>query len=169
MSSVLFPDKEYNSIHDIPFKELYDQGYRGIILDIDNTVVEHGAPADEKAIEFFNKLRSLGFKTYILSNNKEQRASGFAQAVGSPFIARANKPLPGNYRFAAQEMGCTAENTIFIGDQIFTDISGAKLAGIKAFLVKPIYRDPEIQIVIKRFFEKIVLYFYHHSKSCDKS
>ena len=57
-------------------------------------------------------------------------------------------------------MGTDTTNTIFIGDQIFTDVYGANLAGIRTILVKPIHPKEEIQIVLKRYLEKIVLYFY---------
>ena len=62
-------------------------------------------------------------------------------------------------------MGCKRENTLFVGDQLFTDIWGAKKAGICTILVKPIDKKEEIQIVLKRYLEKIVLYFYEKEKS----
>ena len=61
-------------------------------------------------------------------------------------------------------MGTDVTNTIFIGDQLFTDVWGAKRTGIRNILVKPIHPKEEIQIVLKRKLEKIVLYFYKKSK-----
>lgn len=65
-------------------------------------------------------------------------------------------------------MGTTPENTIFIGDQLFTDVYGAKRAGIRNILVKPIHPKEEIQIVLKRYLEKIVLHFYRKEKDKRK-
>ena len=56
------------------------------------------------------------------------------------------------------------ENTLFVGDQLFTDVWGAKRTGIKSILVKPIHPKEEIQIVLKRYLEKIVLFFYKRSE-----
>ena len=61
-------------------------------------------------------------------------------------------------------MGTTPENTLFVGDQLFTDVWGAKRAGIYSILVKPIHPKEEIQIVLKRYLEKIVLFFYYRQK-----
>ena len=59
-----------------------------------------------------------------------------------------------------ERLGTQEKNTLFVGDQLFTDVWGAKKAGIRTFLVKPIHPREEIQIVLKRFLEKIVLLFY---------
>ena len=107
--------------------------------DIDNTLVTHGAPADERACALFAHLKELGFQCMLLSNNKEPRVKMFNDAVHVSYIYKAGKPKPGNYRRAMQEMGTDATNTIFVGDQIFTDVYGANLAGIRTILVKPIH------------------------------
>ena len=159
-----YPDHEKDSVYKLDFEGLYVKGYRGIIFDIDNTLVPHGAPADKQAIRLFKRLHRIGFETMLLSNNKEPRVQSFANQVGSKYIFRANKPAAGGYQRAMGEMGTTKENTIFVGDQLFTDVWGAKKQGIETWLVKPIHPKEEIQIVIKRKFEKIVLYFYHKNK-----
>ena len=81
--------------------------------------------------------------------------------IGEHFIENAHKPSVKNYIRAMELLGTDRSNTIFIGDQLFTDIYGAKRAGIRNILVKPIDSKEEIQIVLKRYLEKIVLYFYH--------
>ena len=63
-----------------------------------------------------------------------------------------------------EKMGTNTENTLFVGDQLFTDVYGARRAGLKSILVKPIHPKEEIQIVLKRYLEKIVLYFYKKQK-----
>ena len=148
----------------IDYEALYEKGYRGIIYDVDNTLVPHGAPADERALALFERLRVIGFQTVLLSNNKEPRVKSFAGQVGSKYIFKANKPAKGGYEKAMELMGTAKETTLFVGDQLFTDVWGAKRAGIETYLVKPIHPKEEIQIVLKRKLEWIVLYFYHKQK-----
>lgn len=155
-----------DSTYEIDFDGLYEKGYRGIIFDIDNTLVPHGAPADERAKALFSHLKALGYQCMLLSNNKEPRVKMFNDAVEVSYIFKAGKPKPGNYRRAMELMGTNPKNTIFVGDQIFTDVYGANLAGIRTILVKPIHPKEEIQIVLKRYLEKIVLYFYR--RKCRK-
>lgn len=158
--SFLFPGEYIDSTYVIDFKKLYDQGYRAVIFDVDNTLVPHGEPADERAIAFFKELKEIGFSSMLLSNNKEPRVKMFHDATGVDYIYKANKPMPANYRKAMELMGSKKENTLFVGDQIFTDVMGGNLAGIRTILVKPIHPKEEIQIVLKRIPEKLVLFFY---------
>ena len=88
----------------------------------------------------------------------------FDKVAASHYIYKAGKPNPKNYQKAMEWMGCDRTNTLFVGDQIFTDVYGANLAGIYSILVKPIHPKEEIQIVLKRYLEKIVLYFYKRRK-----
>ncbi|MDY6104198.1 MAG: YqeG family HAD IIIA-type phosphatase [Acetatifactor sp.] len=163
MLQTFYPSTECNSTYDIDFQRMYDLGYRGIIFDIDNTLVPHGAPADEKAIALFEKLREIGFQTLLLSNNKEPRVKSFCEQVGSDYIFKAGKPKKTGYKKAMERMGTTKETTFFVGDQLFTDVWGAKRTGLYSVLVKPIHPKEEIQIVLKRYLERIVLFFYHRS------
>ena len=91
MLKAFYPDRIAESAYEIPYDYYYAQGIRGVIFDIDNTLVPHGAPADKRAAELFADLRDLGLHTCLLSNNKEPRVSPFAQAVGSPYIYKAGK------------------------------------------------------------------------------
>ncbi|MCR4928217.1 MAG: YqeG family HAD IIIA-type phosphatase [Lachnospiraceae bacterium] len=161
---ILYPTDEAISCESIDFEKLYKKGYRGIIFDIDNTLVPHGAPADKKAIEFFKYLKKTGFKTCLISNNSKERVLPFAKAVGAKAVWKANKPAGRNYLLACRQMKTDRTNTVFVGDQIFTDVLGANLAGIPSILVEPIHPKEEIQIVLKRYLEKIVLFFYHRKK-----
>ena len=159
-----YPDHEIDSAYEINYEDLYQKGYRGIIYDIDNTLVPHGAPADERAVALFRRLREIGYRTILLSNNKEPRVRSFCDQVGSLYIFKAGKPKTEGYRNAMERMGTTPEDTLFVGDQLFTDVWGAKKAGIVTYLVKPIHPKEEIQIVLKRRLEWIVLFFYHRQK-----
>lgn len=162
--STFYPNEIKDSTYEIPFAEWREKGYKGVIFDVDNTLVPHGADADERSIALFKQLKELGFQTMLLSNNKEPRVKRFNEKIGSKYIYKAGKPGLKNYRKAVELMGTTPENTLFVGDQLFTDVWGAKRAGIYSILVKPIHPKEEIQIVLKRYLEKIVLYFYYKQK-----
>ncbi len=157
MFKLFYPDHYVSSTYTIRYKDLYEKGYRGLLFDIDNTLVPHNAPADERAILFFQKLHRIGFQTMIVSNNKEPRVKSFCDAVGAGYIYKANKPLKSGYLKAMAVMETAPHNTVFIGDQIFTDTLGAKALGILTYLVMPIDPKEEIQIVLKRIPERWIL------------
>ena len=115
-------------------------------------------------VRLFGRLKSLGYQCCLLSNNQLARVEMFNRDVQVHFIENAHKPSVKNYRRAMELMGTDETTTIFVGDQIFTDIYGANRAGIRTILVKPIHPKEEIQIVLKRYLEKIVLFFYKRRK-----
>lgn len=160
MFNKFFPDEYMASTYMISFEKLFEEGYRGVIFDIDNTLVPHGAPADERAKKLFARLEKIGFQSCLLSNNQEPRVKMFNQDIQTNYIYNAHKPSTKNYVKAMEKMGTNKENTLFVGDQLFTDVWGAKRAGIRNILVKPIHPKEEIQIVLKRYLERIVLFFY---------
>lgn len=164
MLEQFYPKEWVDSTYVIPWEEWHEKGIRGVIFDIDNTLVPHDAPADGRAIELFECLHSLGYGTCLLSNNKEPRVKSFADRVHSPYIYKAGKPGVKGYRKAMELMGTDAGTTLFVGDQLFTDVYGANRAGIYGILVKPINPKEEIQIVLKRYLEAIVLYFYRRRR-----
>ncbi len=165
MFEMFFPDEYVASTYVIPFEKLYEEGYRGIIFDIDNTLVPHGAPADKRAKKLFEKLKEIGFECCLLSNNQEPRVKMFNEEIQVHYIFDAHKPSVKNYQKAMEIMKTDLSTTIFVGDQLFTDVWGAKRTGIRNILVKPIHPREEIQIVLKRKLEKIVLYFYRKQKA----
>lgn len=163
MFDMFFPDRYVVSTYVINFEQLYSEGYRGLIFDIDNTLVPHGAPADKRAAALFDRLKKLGFACCLISNNQEPRVKMFNQDIQVDYIYNAHKPSTKNYVKAMEIMGTDRGNSLFIGDQLFTDVWGAKRAGIANILVKPIHPKEEIQIVLKRYLEKVVLHYYKKS------
>ena len=153
----------------LDFGEYYKKGYRGIIFDIDNTLVPHGAPADARSIELIGRLKEMGFGVVFLSNNKEPRVKMFNDAVHAEYIYKAGKPGKKGYLKAMEMMGTGRENTLFVGDQLFTDVWGARNTGIFSILVCPMDKKEEIQIVLKRYLEKIVLAFYRRKCAAAKT
>ncbi len=169
MFEKFFPDETVSSTYEIDFESLYEEGFRGILFDIDNTLVEHGMGANSQAVELFGRLKKIGFECCLISNNKKKRVKSFNEQIGAHMIFDAHKPSRKNYFYAMELMGTDRDNTLFVGDQLFTDIWGAKRSGIRNILVKPISKKEEIQIVIKRVFEKIILSEYRSKKKRKKA
>ena len=124
-----FPDEYLDSAYVIDYEKLYREGYRGLLFDIDNTIVPHGAPADERARKLFEKLRGIGFRYCFVSNNQKPRVEPFAKAVEGNFIENAHKPAVKNYKKACQVIQTEPDRTIFVGDQLFTDILRSEAGG----------------------------------------
>lgn len=168
MFEKFFPDRYVASTYVIDFEKLYKNGIRGLIFDIDNTLVPHGAPADERAIRLFKRLKEIGFSCCLISNNQEKRVRIFNEPIQVDYVYNAHKPSTKNYKKAMEIMGTDVSDTVFIGDQLFTDVWGAKRTGIPSILVRPIHPKEEIQIVLKRYLENIVLHFYKKSLEKEK-
>lgn len=168
MFQFFYPSEYINSAYDIDYESFYKKGYRAVIFDIDNTLVPHGAPSDERSSALIKRLKALGMQVFLLSNNKEERVRIFDAGRGLPYIHKAGKPFRKNYLKAMERMGTDCTNTLFVGDQLFTDVWGAKRSGIYHILVKPMNPKEEIQIVLKRKLEKIVLHEYMKKKCTSK-
>lgn len=160
MLRIFYPKRIADSAYIIDYELLYKEGYRGIIFDIDNTLVEHGADASERAIELISRLKRMGFQVCLISNNQEERVMRFNKDINVKYIFNAKKPARKSYIMATKLMGTTIDDTVFIGDQLFTDVFGANRIGMMSYFVKPIGPKEEIQIVIKRKLERIVLKHY---------
>lgn len=159
-----FPCAYADSVFSIDFKRLFDKGYRGIIFDIDNTLVHHGDDATPEVEELFFKLHKIGFKTVILSNNNALRIERFLKNIGGEYVSDADKPDTKGYYKALEILSTAKENTVFIGDQIFTDICGANKCSMDSILVRFIQVDKNEKIGIRRHLERFILRFYRFSK-----
>lgn len=153
----LYPSHFSCSAYEIDFEKLASCGVKGVLFDVDNTLVPHGAPADERAVNLFNRLTELGISYCFISNNKEPRVKYFAGVVGGTYVYKAGKPSKKSYLQGMTQMGTNLSTTVFVGDQLLTDIWGANRAGVESYLVKPIDKKEEIQIVLKRYLEKIII------------
>ncbi|MBQ7677229.1 MAG: YqeG family HAD IIIA-type phosphatase [Lachnospiraceae bacterium] len=162
MLPLIYPDDYISSVRDIDFAALYEEGFRGIIFDIDNTLVKNNAPADAGARAFFKRLHSYGFKVTLLSNNKEPRVQKFADAVQADgYYYKAGKPMRKGYLHVMGLMGTKPNNSIFIGDQLFTDIWGGNRTGLRTVMVRPVQKwNEEIKIILKRIAEDFMMLFY---------
>lgn len=163
---VFYPYEYADSVFSIDYRKLYNKGYRGLIFDIDNTLVHHGEDSTPEVDELFRQIHSVGLKTILLSNNSEKRILRFLQNIDSQYIAEANKPDVSGYQLAVERLDLPKEQVICIGDQLFTDIYGANRSGLASILVKYLRYPDEKKIGIRRNLEKIVLKCYHMSPSC---
>lgn len=155
-----YPKVWADSAYRLPYENMAKKGVRGLIFDVDNTLAFHDAPADERAAALFERFHRLGLETCLLSNNKEPRVKAFAEAVGSHYVYKGGKPGTKGYQRSMELMGTDARHTVAVGDQLFTDIWGANRTGIYSILVTPMNPKEEIQIVLKRYLEKPILWFY---------
>ncbi len=149
-----------DSAYTIDYDKLYGMGIRGIIFDIDNTLVPHDAPADKRSRELFARIHGAGIRTMILSNNGQKRVKSSADDVDSAYIFRAAKPKNEGFLLSMKRLGTGRKSTILIGDQLFTDVLGASNTGIRSILVKRISFHEKYYIHLKRVLEHIIMIFY---------
>ncbi len=165
MLQKFYPHEHVSSVFAIDYQKLYDKGYRGIIFDIDNTLVHHGDDSTPQVDALFRHIHSIGLKTILLSNNNEARILRFIKNIDTPYLCDADKPEVTNYLKAIQILGIEKKEAVCIGDQLFTDIYGANRSEIAAILVDFIRIEGVKKIGIRRHAEKVVLGFYRLRKS----
>lgn len=159
-----YPYEYVESVFTIDYQKLYDLGFRGIIFDIDNTLVPHGNDSTYDVDLLFKEIHDIGLKTVLLSNNDQERIERFIKNIDTPYVCDADKPNPDGYLKAVELLGVDKDEVVLIGDQTFSDIIGANNCGIKSILVKYIGFYTEKKIGIRRRIEKAVLFCYSHSR-----
>lgn len=157
----LLPTALAPDVFSIDYALLYQKGFKAIIFDIDNTLVYHGAGSTGEVDKLFKDIQELGLKTFLISNNSEERVRDFNKNINAEFIAMAEKPKPHSYLRALESIGISKKEAVYIGDQIFTDILGANRAGIQNILVDFIRLPEEKYFGKRRDAEKIILKFFH--------
>lgn len=152
---MLKPTYSLKSVVEITPQMLKRLKISALILDVDNTLTTHNNPLPAKKIpEWICEMKEAGIKLIIVSNNSSQRVLPFAEKLGLEFISRGAKPLTKGYKAAIKKLRVRKQNVCAVGDQIFTDIAGANLAGIRSIFVYPIEFESGIFFKIKRFAEK---------------
>lgn len=167
MFKMLYPYEYEESVFTIDYNKLYNLGYRGVIFDIDNTLVHHGEDSTPEVDELFREIHKMGLKTILLSNNNVERIERFLLNIDSMYIPDADKPNVENYFKAIKMLKLKKDEVVFIGDQVFIDIYGANKSGIASILVKFLRYASETKIGKKRTLEKVILKFYKLNKSCQ--
>ncbi|AXI40174.1 MAG: YqeG family HAD IIIA-type phosphatase [Bacillaceae bacterium] len=137
---------------------LKEKGIKGIITDLDNTLVEWDRPnATPKLKNWFEMMEQNGIKVTIVSNNNEKRVRSFSEPLNIPFISKAGKPRAKAFKKAAEQMGLKKEEVVVIGDQLLTDVLGGNLCGFHTILVVPVSSTDGFWTRINRKIERKIL------------
>ena len=152
------PTYVFDKIVDITPEFMKRKRIKGVILDLDNTLTTHNNPiVPQSSMEWINSMKAAGIKLMIVSNNKAPRVTPFAEQLGIDFVSEGKKPLTFGYNKAIKKMGLEKANAAAVGDQIFTDIMGSNLCGIRSFFVFPIEPETSLPFRLKRAVEKPLL------------
>lgn len=156
----LMPDEYVESIHHISIETLRERGVKAIITDLDNTLVEWDRPlATPEVIAWLASLRQAGIQVTVVSNNRHERVMKFCEPLGVRFIWQARKP--GNQAFlrAVRDMNVKIEETVVIGDQLFTDVLGGNRLGFHTILVVPVTSSDGLLTRFNRQMERLAFYW----------
>lgn len=157
----LFPHQYVQSIFDINITTLKEAGVKGIIFDIDNTLVPYDIPEPTKEIiELFEKIKQAGLSVALVSNNTEDRVLKFNEKLKVFALHKSRKPGTRSFKRALELMKLTKDEVVVVGDQVFTDVYGGNKTGIKTILVVPVSEKDEWITKIKRGLEKQVIKQY---------
>lgn len=170
MIKKLYPAVYIGSVYDLNIQELKEEGIKGIIFDIDNTLVPYDEiEPNKEIIQLFEKLQAEGFKITLVSNNTEDRVVKFNEKLKVFALHQSQKPLTKNFKKALTLMQCTKEEAVIVGDQVFTDVYGGNKAGIKTILVQPVSDKDEWKTKVKRGLErKIIKSYQNYLKQMNK-
>jgi len=156
--SVLNPDLYLRSVHEIDLDSLRAEGIDTLLMDLDNTLLprdSHLVPDDLCA--WADVLAEQGFKVCLVSNNWHERVRNVADGLGFSLVAKAVKPLPFAFLRALRLMRSSRRQAVIVGDQLFTDVLGGKLLGIKTILVTPLSESDLPHTLMLRRVERILL------------
>jgi len=155
---LLVPDQRLKNIFEIDADYLKSIGIKGIITDMDNTLVPWSdRTVYPKLAQWFAALKDKGFKIYIVSNNSRDRGAMLARELDLPAIWYAVKPRRKAFRKAISEMQLAPEEVAVVGDQILTDVLGGNRLGLHTILVAPISEKEFFWTKLTRQIERIVV------------
>lgn len=158
MYQKFIPSQYVRSVFDITPESLLDKGIRGIITDLDNTLVEWDRPeATPMLIDWLKNMKDSGIQVVIVSNNNELRVKSFSDPLGIPFIYQARKPMGKAFRKALKIMSVKRENVVVIGDQMLTDIFGGNRNKLHTILVLPVAQSDGFFTRFNRMVERRIM------------
>lgn len=161
MMEKFFPDLMVDKVQDIDLEVLMKKNIKGLLLDIDNTLVpQRMKEADENAVKWIEKVKSAGFKVCIVSNASKKRVIKFNERLKLYAIHRASKPGTRSFKKALRLLNIGPGEAAVVGDQVFTDVYGGNRLNMFTILVKPLHHWEPFYIKIKRLPEKIILAYY---------
>jgi len=155
---VLRPDAFADRLTSVSLDDLAASGVAGIIVDLDNTLLAYRRDVPEPAdLDWVRAAKARGFKVVLLSNNYGDRVGRVSAALDVPSVAGALKPMPQGFLRALHLLGTPRAATVVVGDQLFTDVLGARLCGLRAILTHPLEPHDFAGTRVLRFFERLVL------------
>ena len=161
MLNNFLPDQQVNSIYDITPESLKEKGIKGIITDLDNTLVEWDRPsATPPLINWFQQMEYNQIKVTIVSNNNEARVKFLADPLLTPYIYKARKPMTKAFNRAVKDMGLEKHETVVIGDQLLTDVLGGNRSGFHTILVVPVAKTDGVVTKFNRMVERRILNWF---------
>lgn len=155
---MLGPDRFAPRLKDVDLEDLQRCGLRGLIVDLDNTLL--GFAQTELAADHLAWIRDAhdrGFAICMVSNNFSERVRSIARQLDILCVPNALKPLPFGFLRAKKMLGLPRREIAVVGDQLFTDVLGAKLCGHYAILTEPIETKDFPITRLFRFFERLML------------
>ena len=150
------------TVFDVDYNKLYEEGIRLILTDLDNTLISYKENEVTSELEsWINARKSEGFEIIIVSNNSSvKRVKEFAGKLNISYVARAKKPLKGGFKKALKLASRKYEYSeiMAMGDQLMTDVFAANRMNYISVLVKAIDRKTEKWTTrFNRMLEKHVL------------
>ena len=159
--SVFTPDIMLHDVTKIDKPLLDANGIKGLILDVDNTLTEHGSQTLRQSVrDWLCKMDTAGIKLIVASNNTKKRVEPFANKIGLDFVSMSCKPIGPGLAKARKKMGLLPKEVAVVGDQIYTDIVGGNLQGMYTVLVTPFLMEDKPFLRIKRSMETIHIRAY---------
>ena len=161
----LYPDLYVNNIKEITVEILNKNQIKGLILDVDNTLIDYDKVLLEGTNQWCDNLKQNDIKICILSNtNKIKKVEKVAKILDLEYIYFAHKPNKKGFLKAQKLLGLNIDEIATVGDQVFTDVLGGNRVGMFTILTKPIDERDIAITKIKRPFEKIVIKKYLKNK-----
>lgn len=156
-----FPDIYVKSVYELPIEKLKEMGIKGLVFDIDNTVVPFDMEEpDEDLKELFLYLKKQGFRVCFFSNNSKKRVQLFSRDLKLLAVHKAGKPGIRKLNIALNKLHLSPKNTAIVGDQVFTDMWCGHKAGLTCILTEPICDRDQLITKVKRGLERRVLQVY---------
>lgn len=154
---ILYPKLYIDNVKEITFEILQKNGIKGLILDVDNTLIDYYKNMPDGVKIWCEDLKDRGIKFCIASNsNKKEKVKEVSKKLDIPYIYFAKKPLKMGLNRAKKIMGLEAKEVAVVGDQIFTDVLGANRCKMFSILVNPIEEKDIFITVIKRPIENLI-------------
>ncbi len=157
----LVPDHMFERFSDIGVDFLRSEGVRSLLIDIDNTLAPYEvAEPDGITVEWFGKLREAGIRAALISNNERERVERFNRTLALPAYHDCHKPSRKHILKAMADIGAERGSTMFLGDQIFTDVLAARRVGARVAVVPPIKDKKTLFFKFKRLMERPIIRKY---------